>query len=416
LTEAMIISLGGTPEPIAHAIAGHRPPCVCFLASQQSVYLLGKVQELLEQKGFPLAETKVVLVDSVDDLIHCYERALECARFLEDRQIAPDAVMVDYTGGTKNMTAALALATVGKGYRFSYVGGSTRNKGGLGIVQTGCEVVHTGVSPWQIFAVQEWQHLVLYVSQYQYEAALTLVRETGRRLPAAEGKRWQGLETIMEGLLYWDRFNHKEALSKFKQGIEELDNWVQFRGDQVIADFIREGRPCLEFLQALAHESRGFQISTRLWLVDLVANAERRGVQGRYDDGMARLYRALELQGQIIFLQRTGASTSEAPLEVIPPALQDDFTRRYAGPARGKLQLPLFATFQVLQALGEPAADQFFARKTDFLKIINARNNSILAHGITPVNKKAFEHLRDLIRQTFLIEETVSFPRLRSPY
>jgi hypothetical protein len=131
---------------------------------------------------------------------------------------------------------------------------------------------------------------------------------------------------------------------------------------------------------------------------------------------MARLYRALELQGQIIFIQKTGASTSEAPLAVIPPGLQDDFSRRYSGPTRGRLQLPLFAAFQVLQTLGEPTAGQFFARKEDFLKIISARNNSILAHGITPVNKKAFDHMRDLIRQTFKIEETVSFPRLRSPY
>ena len=412
----MIISLGGTPEPIAHAIGEHRPRCVCFLASQQSVYLLGKVRELLEQKGFTLAETKVVLVDNVDDLIHCYERALDCARFLEEQQITADAVMVDYTGGTKNMTAALALATVGKGYRFSYVGGSSRNKGGLGIVETGFEVVHTGISPWQIFAVEEWQHLVLYVGQYQYEAALTLIRETARRLPLAEGKRWQGLETTLEGLLYWDRFNHKEALAKFQQGVQELENWVQFRGDQVIADFIRECRPCLKFLQAMAQESHGFQTPTRLLLVDLVANAERRGTQGHYDDGMARLYRALELQGQIVFLQKTAASTSEVPLDVIPPTLQDDFSRRYAGPAKGKLQLPLFATFQVLQALRDPVGDQFFTRKADFLKIISARNNSILAHGVIPVSKKAFEHMRDLIRQTFKIEETVSFPRLRSPY
>ncbi len=277
MTAAMIISLGGTPEPIVRAIAEHRPRLVCFLASQQSVNLLGQVQELLRQGEFALDESRVVLVDNVDDLVHCYEKALACARFLEGRQIPADSVVVDYTGGTKNMTAALALATVDKGYRFSYVGGAARNKGGLGIVQTGSEVVHTAVSPWQIFAVTEWQHLVLHVDQYQYEAALTLVRETGRRLPPAEGKRWQGLENALEGLLYWDRFNHKEALPKFRQGIQELEYWGQVKGDQVIADFVRDCKTCLEFLQALAQETRGFQTPTRLLLVDLVANAERRG-------------------------------------------------------------------------------------------------------------------------------------------
>jgi CRISPR-associated protein (TIGR02710 family) len=416
LTEAMIISLGGTPEPIVHAISEHQPRFACFLASQQSVFLLGQIREQLQQKGFALQDTKVTLVESVDDLVHCYEKALDCARFLEERQVAPEAVVVDYTGGTKNMTAALALATVGKGYRFSYVGGTARNKGGLGTVESGFEVVHAGVNPWQIFAVEEWQHLVLYISQYQYEAALTLVRETARRLPAVEGKRWQGLENVLEGLLYWDRFNHKEALPKFRQGLQELEDWAKIRGDQVIGEFVREGQPCLKFLQNLANETQGFQNLSRLLLVDLLANAERRGAQGRYDDGMARLYRALEMQGQIAFLQKTGASTSEVPIEVIPPRLQDEFSRRYGSPAKDGLELGLFATFLVLQALGDPAGDQFFARKADFLKIIHARNQSILAHGITPVNKKAFDRLRDLIRQTFRIEETLHFPKLRSPY
>ena len=148
MTQAMIISLGGSPEPLVRSIAEHRPQFVTFLASQDSVVLLGKVMELLDQGGVPRPEHRVVLADDVNSLVHCYEKALKCARWLEDREFQADEVVVDYTGGTKSMTAALALATVGKGYRFSYVGGTSRTKGGLGIVETGSEAVHTGVSPW----------------------------------------------------------------------------------------------------------------------------------------------------------------------------------------------------------------------------------------------------------------------------
>jgi CRISPR-associated protein (TIGR02710 family) len=204
MCQAMIISLGGTPEPLARSIAEHRPAFICFFASHDSVERLGQVRELLAQGGLSLPPKHIVLAEDVNDLVHCYEKALECARLLAARDIPPAEVVVDYTGGTKTMTAALALATVGKGYRFSYVGGEKRNKEGLGVVESGSDVVHTGVSPWQIFAVEEWQHLVLYVRQYQYEAALTLVSQTRQRLPGKEQLRWQGLEETLEGLLHWE--------------------------------------------------------------------------------------------------------------------------------------------------------------------------------------------------------------------
>ena len=40
----MIISLGGTPEPLARSIIEHRPHFVTFLASHNSVLVLGKVK------------------------------------------------------------------------------------------------------------------------------------------------------------------------------------------------------------------------------------------------------------------------------------------------------------------------------------------------------------------------------------
>lgn len=142
MPDALIISLGGTPEPVIASIETHAPRAVCFFASDQSVDLVGSIKDTLRQKGVVFKDTKV-LCDDINDLVHCYERALTCAERLlrVDPDLAPDDVVVDYTGGTKTMTAALALATVGKGFRFSYVGGKTRTKDGLGVVVSGKEVL-----------------------------------------------------------------------------------------------------------------------------------------------------------------------------------------------------------------------------------------------------------------------------------
>ncbi len=416
MIRAMIISLGGTPEPLVRAIAEHRPQFVAFLASHESVSILGKVMEALEAEGINRPAYRVELIEDVNDLVHCYEKSLACARFIKERQFRPEEVAVDYTGGTKNMSVALALASAGKGYSFSYVGGSSRTKGGLGIVDSGSEVVYTSVSPWQIFAVQEWQHLVLHVNCFQYEAALTLVRETRGRLPASEQTRWQGLEETLEGLLHWDRFNHSEALPRFKEGLQTLENWSRLKNDQVLDTYVREGQSCLAFLQRMAHESRGFKIMTRLLLADLVANAERRAAQGRYDDAMARLYRALEMQGQIALMQRWGVSTSEVPPAQIPEDLRQEYQERYLDRETGRLKLPLMATFRLLHALHDPAGEGFKQREEDFRKLLSARNASILAHGSTPVSENAFTRLRDLLREALDLRETITFPQLRFPF
>lgn len=115
----LIISLGGSPEPVVKAITIHRPEVVCFFASQQSVGQVGSVLDragATDQLWRPTAQY-TVLTDDSQDLIHCYEKAPQCAAWIEEQGIPPEDVVVDYTGGTKAMTAALALATIGKGYR-----------------------------------------------------------------------------------------------------------------------------------------------------------------------------------------------------------------------------------------------------------------------------------------------------------
>lgn len=413
---AMLISLGGAAEPIIHSLATHKPEFVSFLASQKSVFLLGEIREKLQCQEVSFPESHLVLVDDADDLVHCYQKALECTRALASRRLNPDEVIVDYTGGTKSMTAALTLAATGKGYRFCYVGGSRRTKNGVGIVESGFEVVHTGISPWQLFAIEEWRHLGIYIGQYQYEAALTLVADTAPRVPSPESVRWQSLEPALRALLQWDRFNHGEALPLLTEGLKKLSGYLSLRSDRPLETFRAEAQAALTFLKSLAQETHGFKKPSRLLIADLVANAVRRAEQGRYDDAVARFYRALEMQGQIALHERLGAPASDVPADMIPPELREEFIQRYREPKEGKIQLPLMAVFRVLEALDHPTGQQFRERHQDFLKVLSARNQSILAHGFQPVTQEGFNSLKKLLRSAFGLTETVAFPKLDVPY
>jgi hypothetical protein len=164
MPKVLIASLGGTPDPVVKSIETHKPDYLYFFSSQESnTKEYPNVKKRLDELGMsPKMES--IIVDDVNDLVHCYEKASELTHKIEKRGIPPEDVIVDYTGGTKNMTAALVLATVAKGYKFSYVGGKERDKGGLGIVVTGSEVVKTALSPWQILLVEERKKIALFLT------------------------------------------------------------------------------------------------------------------------------------------------------------------------------------------------------------------------------------------------------------
>lgn len=412
MPRAIIVSLGGSPEPIVKTIEAHAPEFVCFLASQQSVDLVGEVKARLREKGIVIRDYKII-VDDANDLIHCYEHALVCASEIERLEIPAKEVIVDYTGGTKSMTAALTLATVGKGFGFSYVGGRERTKEGLGVVIDGTEEVRTGLSPWQIFAVEEKKRIAQYFNSYQFEAAATALHQTKKDLQDADRLLWDRVELLCLGYRSWEGFDHREATSKLSQGAKGLGDYLALRKVPDLECFYAGVTANLDFLKRLQEGSRGFKAFHLTQAIDLVANARRRGEEGKYDDGVARIYRALEMIGQMEFDATFKCSTGDVKPKSIPASIREEYQHRYLDPRDEKIKLPLFATFRALKEAGNPRGLSFFAREEEFQKLLSARNTSILAHGLTPISEQTFRKLLDGLIEAFPeIGEEVPFPRL----
>jgi CRISPR-associated protein (TIGR02710 family) len=117
----------------------------------------------------------------------------------------------------------------------------------------------------------------------------------------------------------------------------------------------------------------------------------------RYDDAAARIYRALELFGQICFEEKTGISNNKVPEDMIPEAIRGEYIRKYKDPETEKLKLPLEATFKCLEALGDESGRRFVERHKEIKNIQRNRNLSILAHGINPVTEKAVKSIFEIV-------------------
>ncbi len=112
--DILVASVGRELEPVVTAIRELRPNRVIFLCSADIPGSHGShrlVQDIFRQTGLPDGSYEIGQIEYFDDLQECYRRSRDALLRLHKEH--PDArVLANYTGGTKSMTAGLALAAV----------------------------------------------------------------------------------------------------------------------------------------------------------------------------------------------------------------------------------------------------------------------------------------------------------------
>ncbi|MFY9113124.1 MAG: TIGR02710 family CRISPR-associated CARF protein [Desulfomonilia bacterium] len=412
MPKAMIISLGGSPEPLRKSIESYRPEHVVLFASHDSSLLAGEVMKGIDPKPTVAFE----ITENHNSLHESYKAACRGVERIRRLQIPPEDVMVDFTGGTKVMTAALIFATIGHKFMFNYVGGDKRNKDGLGTVQDGCEVMYDEMSPWSLYAEEERRQVVTLFNRRMYASAMSLIEACNNRMSCPDKVRsyFRFVYDLADGYHQWEQFRHAVALRKIGDGVEALQTYLERYPDPDLESFLCRIRKDREFLSSLVEKTQGMKKYDMIIVHDLVSNARRRMLDKRYDDAAARIYRALELYGQVYFIELTGCMNNEVDPELIPESIRSDFVRKYLDTGKNKLKLPLAATFRFLKEKGHEAGLRFYEPKTkDKIKNIQSnRNNSILAHGIDPVSEKAMNSIFDTICEFIGVSDFMVFSEI----
>ncbi|MFP4647547.1 MAG: hypothetical protein ACLFN4_08000, partial [Candidatus Acetothermia bacterium] len=144
--------------------------------------------------------------------------------------------------------------------------------------------------------------------------------------------------------------------------------------------------------------------------VDMFWNAIRRAEEGKYDDGIVRLYRTVEMFGQVEIHEELGHHTDAVPLELIPEDLRGDLNEK---PGKEEVvELGLHDNYQLLGELGNELGEKFLLHEEDFKKIMRTRNTSFLTHNFKAIEESQFEALKDIIAGIFEINQTIQFPNL----
>lgn len=393
----LICTVGGSKDQVVASLAHWRPLRVCFVHTPQS-------RANINEQIVPEARKKGVEIDAGRfDLFELPDgqNLRSCVKHL--RKLSPEIeawlargpefrVVVDYTGGTKCMSAAIGIQASRWPCLFSYVGGNQRTKDGLGVVVSGEETIIHQENPWDALGYQAVDDFVLLFDQYAFAAAERHARHAKENVTTEGKHEFAVLEHLAKGFDAWERFDHKSAYDALSNVTTKGRNdlYAVFspnKADQVLEELGNITKHLLALCNAKV------DAPSRHHVIDLLANAKRRGDEGRFDDAVARLYRAIEATAQLALKESHGIdSTARVPIDKVPEPLRERWQPRAKN---GTLALGLQDSYALLEKRHDPLGRKFMqlGLNDGTMSPLSARNNSILAHGFHRISKKIYEKL-----------------------
>jgi CRISPR-associated protein (TIGR02710 family) len=390
----LVLTVGSTAATAVTSIARYAPDRVYFVCSGDSAagpgshsMVTGKGMVCSSKHGvppdLPAIPVQAHLTDDQwafsrydvepDDLCDCYRKCVDA--FSAIRQSDPQAeVFADYTGGTKSMVVGLAAASIDDGeVELILVTGARKTLDGV----TDKTQAASTASVVCIVRRRYIDRAMMLVHSYDYGAAVEVLGELGQKTHDAEISH---LYALCCGFDAWDRFDHENAL----RIIDAADRTGEFGGLRgslgVIVKAIQRREDDGHTALPLWKTETGFLLAA-----DILRNAERRADDCRWDDAVARHYRACELVAQTALWTMYQIDAGRTRPDQVPESLS------WRSAMEPEFALGLRNSWELLAALDAPLGKLWAEWRENLLNAMQYRNYSLLAHGTQPVAKSDYE-------------------------
>jgi len=418
--KTLLISVGGSPEPIIFSIRKLSPGNVIFFASQSTRASIAKT--ILPALGDE-AKRPAYKIICTDD-----EQDIEASVFTLMKKVAPALKklgapetswpsLVDCTGGTKVMSSAIVWASSLFPCEIIYVGtNEPRSKSGVGIVKTGREFIIQQKNPWNSVGYLEARSALEAFNRGQYGVAAETLLKLSEKITDVEARRlFDCLANVFRGYYCWDIFNHTDArnvLRKWLDKLQPMADCSEADTHQILIpgfkEFVMTAREQLGLLDDIVvPEKRGWFL-----VCDLLANARRRGeLEMKYEDAVARCYSAIEKIAQTELMNKHGIDTGKVNPMQIPEAIREEYCRKYGNKGSG-LRPSMELLLCIEKENGVKSVGHRFSNNAELKKFLDERNHSILAHGVKPMNDKIYRKLLENALSLMNLNESllISFP------
>ena len=213
-----------------------------------------------------------------------------------------------------------------------------------------------------------------------YAAAALVFEDVTRKVSGVErGHYYRGLQLLAQGYAAWDVAEYGQALETLRAAREELkspfsENALKVRAGELVAGIGGH----LPFLSRVRGKLSAHKV------VDMLENARRRiADQGRFDDGVARLYRTVEMLHQWRLKER-GIATDKVDWSSVDAGARERFLS-----AAGLTELPGELGLHHARLLDRVLDGEELEEDSTLRDLLQKRNRSILAHGFEPIGKSA---------------------------
>ena len=412
----LILTTGSSCEPLVKAIQKSKPDYTIFICSGDNASPLKEVGSYItvdgpgkpckiregSDKGGEDREAIVVqtnlraeydgyeklLTPNADNLAQCYRVAMEAITKAKER-MPGCRIRADYTGGTKTMSAALAMAAIDQGeIELCVVSGPRKD---LIKVSSGTEMLRQ-VDWMPIQWMRQRRILGDLFKTHDYSACIELIEELYSQPSGSEDTRktLEGYLSICRSFQAWEEFRHQEAYEYLKPLGKVLSQELSFLNG--IIDSYDKYKVQVKAAQG---EGEGCAVGVKpnLGIIyDILCNAERRINMRQYDDAVGRIYRALELLAQTCLLyMQPPIFTSNVRIDQLPEKLRPKYQQileQNGGDMKTGLQLPLLKAYELLNDLDHPLGRIAWKHRPRMLDLLKIRNNSRFAHGLESIKPK----------------------------
>jgi len=338
-----------------------------------------------------------------NDVDRCYSHFERIIAGLLEQGCRHRDIVVDYTRGTKPMSAALALAAVRRDItNLRYMTG--REKNSHGQVVAGTEEIYTGTTAY-VTRRRQLDAAKRFFKSAHFSAAVEILPDPDNRLfEAAVPEALRGVLRAVHSwarfYAAWDRFDHLEAVRL----AERMDNQVPETGWERFAPSSEMFRWVRRLAEPFPEKTEEKAARCRDLAAEILANGERRISGGQLEDACIRAYRVLELAGQARLFQHGYDSARLDP---------DDSVIKSVLKKRQKKNKSSFSSFKdkkngkyfymasremvlsILKELEDPLQKRLSALAERPAMRAKKRNTSLLIHGYVPMAQADADDLRE---------------------
>ena len=421
----LVMSVGTSYEPLVLNIILLKPKKILFLYTRRSEQVLNKI---VRYCGLEAHQYQKKPVDEKDPLT--IYREIKTS-YLEWG--APDKIYIDFTGGTKAMSAAAAMAGALVNIQLIYVG-TDHYLTDFRKPDPGTEELIYIDNPITVFGDLEIEKAMVLFNEHNYAGVREKLSHLKDSVPEPDTR--QQLEfayLLAEAYEAWDALDFITASEKMDKLNACLKRDARTHRRFLMMDY-RDTLGCQgDLLRCLYHipekisdrkqpEILGDKDTMTALMFTMYQNASIREYQEKYDMASLLMYRLLEMIEQRrlmeygLYASRMDYSKLDigkiqvkeyANIEKINENLvriKEAVFRRSASPYLPD-QVSLLEGYMLLLAMGDSICQSDTGRPIDFIKktrgMVYLRNNSIFAHGLGPVGKDNYLKFSRFVTEVF---------------